>query len=489
MMKKTVFALFAVISLLSACTKPDGGEEAKIVFAQNPLILPCDSGTYDLGMNCSASWNASPQESWITVLNPSGASGEDIKVRISSNSSDVDRNGQVLVSAGKISKKLSICQQSNLASGFVSATSLTFTTIESTQSVSVTSGSEWDVSDISADWFSVEKFASRVEVSCSVNFTGAERNGSFKVSTVDNSRTATINVKQTFDNSKFLASTVYGRKLVYAAGNYFSTVSSDSYTEVTDGLNSFEMTCTYTDSYAGESSPLQRKMFLFEIDLTKLGILATLADDKEESLTEGKLQTIRNQLAALQASRPSITVWGGINGDFFLMDENSLHGVMYRGGKCLKDTFRDRVCTTFALLKDGTACILTQSEYPSVKSNISEAVGGRQILLENGVKVNFSDPALEPRSAAGVSQDGKTAYLLVVDGRHSLYKTGSYGASYDALARILKAAGAYEAINLDGGGSSSYLVRKGTGFDLRNKPGNSGNTERAVINGLAIVKK
>lgn len=489
MMKKILSALFAVISLLSACTKPDGGEEAKIVFAQNPLILPCDSGTYDLGMNCNASWTASSQESWITVLNSSGASGEDIKVRISSNSFDEDRNGQVLVSAGKLSKKLSICQQGNLASGFVSATSLTFTTFESTQSVSVTSESEWEVSDISADWLSVEKFASRVEVSCQVNFSGSGRSATFTVSTIDRSRSATISVRQTFDNSKFLASTVYGRKLVYAAEGYFSSVSADSFTEVTDGLGSFEMTCTYTDSYAGESSPLQRKIFLFDVDLTKLGILATLADDRESSLTEGKLQTIRNQLAALQSGRPSTTVWGGTNGDFYTIDSNSLHGVMYRGSNCLKDTFRDAVCTVFAVLKDGTACILTQSEYPSVKANIAEAVGGRQNLLEKGKKVNFTDPALEPRTAAGVSQDGKTVYLLVVDGRHSLYKTGSYGASYDALARILKAAGAYEAINLDGGGSSSYLVRKGTGFDLRNKPGNSGNTERAVINGLAIVKK
>lgn len=488
-MMKKILTIIAVFSLLAACSKPDGGETAKIVFAQNPLILPCDSGTYDLGMDCNAAWTSSTQDSWITLLNTSGLSGEDIKIRIASNSTDADRYGQVVVSSGKTSKKLSICQQGNLASGFVSTTSLTFQTIESVLPVSVTSNVAWEISEISADWFSVEKLPSRVEVTCQVNYTGEERLGSFTVSTVDKSRTATIAVRQAFDNSRFLASTVYGRKLVYAAGKYFVSVSSDSYTEVTDGLGSFEMTCTYTDGYAGEKSPFQRKIFLFEIDLTKLSILATLSDDKVESLAEGKLQTIRNQLTALQASRPSITVWGGTNGDFYVTSTNALHGVMYRGGNCLKDTFLDKVCTVFAVLKDGTACCLTQSEYPSYRDKIAEAVGGRQNLLENGVKVNFTDPALEPRTAAGVSQDGKTAYLLIVDGRDTQYKTGSYGASYDALARILYAAGAYEAINLDGGGSSSYLVRKDNGFELRNKPGNSGNSERAVINGLAIIKK
>lgn len=488
-MKKIFYAIFFAVALLSNCSKPESGETATIVFDQNPIILTCDMGTYNLGMRCNASWSATTTESWITLLNPSGASGEDIKVRLSSNSSDEDRNGIVTVKAGEVKKKLNICQQGNLASGFVSSTSLIFSTMSSTQSVSVTSSAEWEIADVSGEWFSLEKFASRVEVTCEINFDGIERNGSFTVQTKDKSRVARVNVRQTYENMELLASTVFGRKLVYAAGSYFKTVSSDSYTNVTDGLGSFEMTCTYTDAYAGESSPLQRKIFLFIVDMTKLSILATLADDNEESLASGTLQTIRNQLTALQSSRPSITVWGGTNGDFYIVDQLSLHGVMYRAGKCLKDTFLDRVCTAFAVMKDGTAMCLNQTEYASVKSNIQEAVGGRQALLENGKKVNFTDTALEPRTAAGVSEDGKTVYLLVVDGRESLYKTGSYGASYDALARILKAAGAYEGINLDGGGSSSYLVRKGSGFDLRNKPGNAGNTERAVINGLAIVSK
>lgn len=372
--------------------------------------------------------------------------------------------------------------------GFVSATSLAFETIASTgQTITVICNSEWEVADVDGNWFTPNRQTSSVYVTAELNSSGEERTGGFTIRTKDNSWSERITVTQECDNTILLASTAYGRKLVYAAGGYFNTVTKDTCTDLTDGLTSFEMTCTYTDTYAGESSPFQRKLFMFEVDMTKVTLLATLADDNDNSVAKGTRQIIRNQLSALQVSRHYLTVWGGVNADFFNMDTGELRGVMYRGGKCLKDTFQSSVNTVFAVMKDGTACCLTQNEYHAVKANIQEAVGGRQNLIEKGEKVGFTDKALEPRTAAGVSKDGKTVYLLIVDGREEKYKTGSYGASYDALARILKAAGAWEAINLDGGGSSSYIIRNGSSFVLRNQPGNAGKEERAVVNGLAIV--
>ncbi len=63
-------------------------------------------------------------------------------------------------------------------------------------------------------------------------------------------------------------------------------------------------------------------------------------------------------------------------------------------------------------------------------------------------------PSLAPRTAFGLSADGRWLYGVVVDGRQPGY---SMGADMDDIVRIMKAAGASDAINMDGGGSSTFV--------------------------------
>ncbi|MBQ6914089.1 MAG: phosphodiester glycosidase family protein [Kiritimatiellae bacterium] len=67
-------------------------------------------------------------------------------------------------------------------------------------------------------------------------------------------------------------------------------------------------------------------------------------------------------------------------------------------------------------------------------------------------------PSLAPRTAFGISPDKRYLYVLVVDGRQMGY---SHGADMADLAELLKAAGASDAINVDGGGSSTLVYRDG----------------------------
>ncbi len=62
--------------------------------------------------------------------------------------------------------------------------------------------------------------------------------------------------------------------------------------------------------------------------------------------------------------------------------------------------------------------------------------------------------ARNPRSAMGLSEDRRTAWLVVVDGRSSV-SAGMYGTE---LANLMGALGAWQAFNLDGGGSSQLWV-------------------------------
>lgn len=86
-----------------------------------------------------------------------------------------------------------------------------------------------------------------------------------------------------------------------------------------------------------------------------------------------------------------------------------------------------------------------------------------------------------PRTAAGVTADGRTLILLVVDGRQPGH---SVGATLPELADLLIELGVHDAVALDGGGSSSFHYRRPDGSLLTNRP--SDGRWRPVANHLGV---
>ena len=109
---------------------------------------------------------------------------------------------------------------------------------------------------------------------------------------------------------------------------------------------------------------------------------------------------------------------------------------------------------------------------------INAMVGGDRIILQSGSVTDNDWAELHPRTAIGYSMDQSKVYFCVVDGRSGL----SNGTTTKQLADIMKSAGAYNAVNLDGGGSSAMYIKE---FGIMNVP--SDGTERAVANGIYAV--
>ena len=113
----------------------------------------------------------------------------------------------------------------------------------------------------------------------------------------------------------------------------------------------------------------------------------------------------------------------------------------------------------------------------------SEAIGGVPQIVLDGVAVAPYESLFcrreHPRSALGIDREGRTLIFAIVDGRSA----SSVGATCAELAALMAELGAWQAINLDGGGSSALFVE---GRGVINRP--SDGAERAVANHLAIVR-
>jgi hypothetical protein len=110
------------------------------------------------------------------------------------------------------------------------------------------------------------------------------------------------------------------------------------------------------------------------------------------------------------------------------------------------------------------------------------AIGGNAVLLADGVVRARDDVALHPRTALGIDRDTGQVLLLVIDGRQDF----SRGYTMRELARMLRRLGAEDALNLDGGGSSTIVAADERGLvRVRNSP--SDGRQREVPNGLGFT--
>lgn len=137
-----------------------------------------------------------------------------------------------------------------------------------------------------------------------------------------------------------------------------------------------------------------------------------------------------------------------------------------------------------ALFKEGQTVTINSSAQGDSRWNdakfIMGATGGR--IITNGT-ITDTDQAAAPRSAVGITESGKLIFYAI-DGRQSGH---SYGVRLQTLANRLKELGCVDAINLDGGGSTSItgIFPGHTESTLINTP--SDGSLRAVSNFLSLV--
>lgn len=120
-----------------------------------------------------------------------------------------------------------------------------------------------------------------------------------------------------------------------------------------------------------------------------------------------------------------------------------------------------------------------------VGPSTTDAIAGT-LLVTDGVNTGATarvDPLnRNPRTALGLNQAGDQLYIVVIDGRQTNW---SVGMTLPELADFMIERGAHRAINLDGGGSSSFVYQPvASGPVTANRP--SDGSFRAVANHLGV---
>ncbi len=122
---------------------------------------------------------------------------------------------------------------------------------------------------------------------------------------------------------------------------------------------------------------------------------------------------------------------------------------------------------------------------------IKELLGGLPQIVKEGINISSNQPIIEgasekfsttkhPRTAIGFDKDKNKLFLVTVDGRQKI----SAGMSLKELSEFMIFLGCYEALNFDGGGSTTMVING----QIVNSPSDI-QGERSVGNSLLLLTK
>ncbi|MGZ3405247.1 MAG: phosphodiester glycosidase family protein [Polyangia bacterium] len=235
--------------------------------------------------------------------------------------------------------------------------------------------------------------------------------------------------------------------------------------------------------YTDASVPLVVHVVAVDISSQEIHLSSTLTGDRGLTLSDWA--------DCKRGTSGCSTVDVAINGDLFAPAGYVPSGLAIGGAKAWPDAAADNAVEGwFGFGRPGNINAVqlsapTTVEMPMTSLAAEGAVGGRALLVQQGMAMSSYDAAdptspfrTAPRSAVGVDANAHTMYLVTVDGDQQ----SSAGMTAEELANFLTGIGVADALELDGGGSSTLYVRKEGG--VVNSP--SDGVQRPVANHLGV---
>ena len=246
---------------------------------------------------------------------------------------------------------------------------------------------------------------------------------------------------------------------------------------------------TQSIKYAYTADNKQIVYYLATVDVTRDDV-TIMANYKDNDPGNGwGMQRVEDQANALVKNHAykheNFSAVVAINGTGYNMSTGEPSGLLVMDGREWHPIDGNGF---FAILKDGSALIGTSADYPQYKEQIKEAIAGFGCTLVIDGKINvgytpnyYNDRA--SRTAIGIKADGSVV-MMVMDGRQEPF---SAGGSMQEIAQVMLDAGCVHAINLDGGGSTTYLSKPEGGDKLQLVSRPSDGYARSVATSLVAI--
>lgn len=215
-------------------------------------------------------------------------------------------------------------------------------------------------------------------------------------------------------------------------------------------------------------------------------------DDDIDTIKTGRnwAMTETTKQAQSMQTRRNTNVVGAINAGGYDMSNGRPAGAFIMSGTVINEP----TSTTFWIDKDGSARITSAQECNAAiaAGNVLEAVASFGDIFEDGhARSDLDNSTRASRTAIGIKADG-TVVMMMVDGRQAPYSVGMTMAEVGATMESL---GCVQAVNLDGGGSSTFATQRegesenstSAGLTLRCRP--SDGYERKVSNTIMVLSK
>lgn len=215
-------------------------------------------------------------------------------------------------------------------------------------------------------------------------------------------------------------------------------------------------------------------------------------DDDIDTIKTGRnwAMTETTKQAQSMQTRRNTNVVGAINAGGYDMSNGRPSGAFIMSGTVINEP----TGTTFWIDGSGAAHITSAQECNAALAagNVLEAVASFGDIFENGhARSGLDNTTRASRTAIGIKADG-TVVMLMVDGRQAPYSVGMTMAEVGAA---MEALGCVQAVNLDGGGSSTFATQRegesenntSAGLTLRCRP--SDGYERKVSNTIMVLSK
>lgn len=321
-----------------------------------------------------------------------------------------------------------------------------------------------------------------------------EYTGNKTISTLEGTREF-LTSPENINNLRKAACYTFADYICSLAGDYIEIESNPYYSEFNTEYSQLAPGITHETRYATTADGKQIVYYVATADLSNPNVTVYANYNENDPGKGWAMSRVLDQANAAQEkhSNPesegyieNYQVVAAINADGYDMTNGEPGGLLVMDGK---EWHGINASGFFGITKDGEAVIGTTQEYNTIyKDKLRDAVGAFGVTLVKDGKIAVGHTAdyyadRASRTAVGITKTGKVVFM-VLDGRQ---EPRSCGGSMQEIAQIMLEAGCYKAVNLDGGGSTTFVTKPEGKEELEVTSKPSDGYARSVSTSLMMV--